>query len=145
MGSEMCIRDRYREDAHISVTMHLVQDFVTNNILIVVTRSTRRHAMYRLTHFKLVCSKRPRHTRRTQKLGPRNPTSRSTRTKSAQGLATSQANKPPDEIVHIKYLCCLLMASRLFVFVSGGQGKCRCVSRNALWPDFVERRRPIHV
>ena len=39
---------------------------------------------------KLVRSKRPRSTRCIQKLGPRNPTSYSTRTKSAQGLATSQ-------------------------------------------------------
>ena len=45
------------------------------------------------------------------------------------------ATKPPDEIVHIRYSYCLLMASRLFVFVSGGQGKCRCVPRNASWPD----------
>ena len=118
MGSEMCIRDR--SIAHIlrAVFNHRFQ-----------ARSFQQATPY---------SPYP-------KLGPQNPTSHSTRTKSAQGLATSQATKPPNEIVHIKYIYCLLMASRLFVIVSGGQGKCRCVPRNASWPDFVEKRRPIQV
>ena len=46
--------------------------------------------MYRFTHFQARSFQKATRTHRTQKLGPRNPTDYSTRTKSAQGLATSQ-------------------------------------------------------
>ena len=56
------------------------------------------------TDFKLVRSKRPGRTHHTQNSDHGIVQVTPTRIKSAQGLATSQATKPPDEIVHIRYI-----------------------------------------
>ena len=77
--------------------------------------NARRHAMYRtcgtyidnatIYPFQARSFQKATPYSPYPKLGPWNPTSHSYMyKKSAQGLATSQATKPPDEIVHIGYI-----------------------------------------
>ena len=116
------------KDTHLGATIHLGLRFSDRHYPVLAACHTRRHTMYidNATIYSSLNSFVPKghavlivpKTRTTESYKSFYTYKKRSRSRDFKQL------KPPDEIVHIKYLCCLLMASRLFVFVSGGQGKC---------------------
>ena len=133
-----------------------IKILMANNALISSDMLCQVPTMYRtcgdkiqchyLLKFRLSRSKRSRYIRHTKTRTTENPASQSYTYKNRSGiLSVSQNIKLRMKLYILETCIVIFMCSRLFVFVTGAQGICRCVSRNASWPDFVEKRRPIQV